>query len=99
MVMVAWWVARLVVGPRALYLDMARLTVRVLTRRRRVGIGLASRWRPMAPGRSMVGPAMTPAAWTSWSRAAFRARVKLARSGSVPGWVVVASAMAVRRIW
>ena len=33
----------------------------------------------------------------SWSRAVFRAMVKLARSGSMPGWVLVASAMARRR--
>ena len=53
----------------------------------------------MVPARSMTVPAMTPAAWMSWSRAAFRAMVKLARSGSVPGTVAVASAMAVRRTW
>ena len=31
---------------------------------------------------------MTPAARMTWSRAAFRATVKLARSGSVPGTVL-----------
>src|SRR2546421_12860936 len=97
--MVAWWVARLVVGPRALYLEMARLMVRGLTRSRRPGIGLASRRRPMLPARSMVGLAVTPAAWTSWSGAACRAGGKLARSGAVPGGVGGASGMAEGRIW
>ena len=41
----------------------------------------------MSPARSMTVPAMTPAARMTWSRAAFRAMVKLARSGSVPGTV------------
>ena len=41
----------------------------------------------MAPARSMLEPAMTPAARVTWSRAVFRAMVKLARSGSVPGTV------------
>jgi hypothetical protein len=44
-------------------------------------------------------PAITPAARMTWSRAVFRATAKLARSGSVPGTVLVASAMAVRRAW
>ena len=35
----------------------------------------------------MTVPAVTPAAWMTWSRAAFRAMAKLARSGSVPGAV------------
>ncbi|MEE1811469.1 hypothetical protein [Streptomyces sp. BE133] len=39
--------------------------------------------------------AITPWAWTIWSRAVFRAMEKLQRSGSVPdAWV--ASAMAIR---
>ena len=39
----------------------------------------------MTPTRSMTVSAMTPAAWMSWSRAVFRAMVKLARSGSSAG--------------
>ena len=46
----------------------------------------------MAPTRSMTVSAMTSAAWMIWSRAAWRAMLKLARSGSVPGVVSVASA-------
>ncbi|WP_369223280.1 hypothetical protein AB5J52_19990 [Streptomyces sp. R39] len=38
----------------------------------------------------------TAAAWMTWSRAAWSAMVKLARSGSVPGAVWVASAIAIR---
>ena len=56
-------------------------------------------WRPMVPARSMTVPAMTRAAWVSWSRAVCQAMVRLARSGSVPGTVAVASAMAVRSSW
>ena len=48
---------------------------------------------------SMTVSAMTPAACTIWSWAVFRAVVKLARSGSRPGWLSVASAMAVRKSW
>ena len=43
---------------------------------------------PMTPTRSMTVSAMTPAAWTIWSRAVFRAVVKLARSGSSAGLAV-----------
>ena len=85
--------------PRALYLDMARLTTRGLVRGRRAGMRLARTRRPMVPARSMTGPAMTPAARMTWSRAVFRAMVKLARSGSVPGTVTAASAIAVRSAW
>ena len=53
----------------------------------------------MAPTRSMTVSAMMPAAWTIWSRAVFRAMVKLARSGSVPGRLSVASIIAVRSVW
>ena len=56
-------------------------------------------WRPMVPARSMVSLAMTLAAWMTWSRAAWRAMVKLARSGSVPGAVRVVPVMAIRRAW
>jgi hypothetical protein len=35
----------------------------------------------------------------SWSRAVLSATMKLARSESMPGWVLVASAMASRRSW
>jgi hypothetical protein len=35
----------------------------------------------------------------TWSRAAFRAMVKLARSGSVAGEVLAASVIAVRSAW
>src|SRR5437762_3547041 len=84
-------------GPRALYFDIARLTVRALTRTRRSGNRLSSTTRPILPTRSMAVPAMTPAACTTWSRAALSATVKLARSGSTSGRVAVASAIAVRR--
>jgi len=85
--------------PLALYLEMARLTTRGLTRSRLLGIGLARTSRPMFPARSMTVLVITPAARMTWSRAAFRAMVKLARCGSVPGTVLTASAMAVRRAW
>ena len=42
---------------------------------------------------------MMPAACVICSRAVCQAMVRLARSGSVPGRVAAASAMAVRRIW
>ena len=96
MAMVALRVVRSTL-PLALYLDMARLTTRGLTRGRLAGMRLARTSRPISPARSVTGPAMTPAARMTWSRAAFRATVKLARSGSVPGTVPAASAMAVRR--
>src|ERR1700692_3242741 len=98
MSMVALQVAWLTL-PRARYLDRARLTTRGLTRGLRPGIRLARTARPMSPARSVTGPAVTPAARITWSRAVFRAMVKLARSGSVPGAVAEASAMAVRRAW
>ena len=82
--------------PLALYLDMARLTARGLTRKRLLGIRLARTSLPIVPVRSVTAPARTPAARMTWSRAAFRAMEKLARSGSVPGTVAAASAMAVR---
>jgi hypothetical protein len=53
----------------------------------------------MAPIRSMTVPAMTLAAWVSRSRAAFRAMVKLLRSGSVRPAASVASVIAMRRTW
>ena len=98
MAMVGLRVARSTL-PRALYLDMARLTTRGLMRSRLPGIRLARTSRPIVPVRSAVGPARTPAVRMTWSRAAFRATVKLARSGSVPGTVPAASAMAVRSTW
>ena len=98
MSMVALRVVRSMV-PRALYLDIARLTTRGLVRSRRGSIRLARTVRPMVPARSMAAPAVTPAARTTWSRAAFRAIVKLARSGSAPGKAAEASAMAARRAW
>src|SRR5436190_14508173 len=73
------------VGPRAWYLEMARLTMRGLARSRRVGSRWARTWRPMVPARSMTVPAMTRAAWVSWSRAVCQAMVRLARSGSGAG--------------
>ena len=85
--------------PLALYLDMARLTTRGLTRGLLPGMRLASTRRPIVPARSTAGPARTPAARMTWLRAAFRAIVKLARSGSAPGTVPAASAIAVRRTW
>ena len=98
MSMVALYVVRSIF-PLALYLDRARLTTRGLMRSRLPGMRLARTWRPIRPARSMRVPAMTPAAWMTWSRAASRAMVKLARPGSVPGAVLAASAMAVRRAW
>jgi len=98
MAMVALRVVRSTL-PLALYLDMARLTARGLTRSRLLGIRLARTCRPIVPARSVTVPARTAAARMTWSRAAFRATVKLARSGSVPGTVPAASAMAVRRAW
>src|SRR6266508_2453851 len=76
-------------GPRALYLDMARLTVRALMRSRRSGSRLSRTRRPILPTRSMAVSAMTPVACTSWSRAACNATVKLARSGSMPRVLLV----------
>ena len=98
MAMVALRVVRSTL-PRALYLDMARLTARGLTRSGRPGMRLARTRRPIVPARSTAGPARTPAARMTWSRAAFRAIVKLARSGSMPGTVPAASAIAVRSAW
>jgi hypothetical protein len=98
MVMIALRVARSTL-PLALYLDMARLTTRGLVRSRLPGIRLARTSRPIFPARSVAGLAMTPAARMTWSRAAFRATEKLARSGSVPGTVPAAPAMAVRSTW
>lgn len=60
---------------------MARFTTRGLTWARRGGRGLARTAQPILPMRLMLVPAMTPAAWMIWSRAVFRATVKLARSG------------------
>ena len=60
---------------------------------------LARMRRPMFPARSVTVPVITPAARMTWSRAALRAMVKLARPGSVPGTVAAASAMAVRSAW
>ena len=85
--------------PLALYLDMAHLTVRGLVRGRLPGSRLARTFPPIVPARSVAVPAVTPAARITWSRAAFRAMLKLARSGSVPGTVAAASAIAVRRAW
>ena len=55
MAMVALRVVRSTL-PRALYLDMARLTTRGLTRSRRPGMRLARTRRPIVPARSMAGP-------------------------------------------
>jgi hypothetical protein len=52
----------------------------------------------MLPARSVTGPAVTPAARITWSRALFRAIVKLDQSGSVPG-AAAASAIALRMAW
>ncbi|MFE5092384.1 hypothetical protein ACFRCI_18875 [Streptomyces sp. NPDC056638] len=50
----------------------------------------------MAPTRSMTVPAITPPeSWTTCSRAACRAMLKLARSGSASGIESVASVMAI----
>ena len=85
--------------PLAGYLDMARLTTRGLVRSRLPGSRLARTSRPIAPARSVTMPDRTPAARMTWSRAAFRATEKLARSGSVPGTAPAASAIAVRSAW
>jgi len=68
-------------------------------RSRLLGIRLARTSLPIVPARSVTGPAVTPAARMTWSRAAFSAMAKLARSGSVPGAVLAASAIAVRSAW
>ncbi|MEU7633819.1 hypothetical protein AB0C34_28220 [Nocardia sp. NPDC049220] len=47
-----------------------------LVRERRGGIELEVTARPIAPIRSIVVPARTPAAWMSWSRAVCTAMVK-----------------------
>jgi hypothetical protein len=73
------------------------LMARGLMRSRRAGSRLSRIWRPMAPARSMVSLTMTPAAWMTWSRAACRAMVKLARS--VPGAVKVVSVIAILMAW
>jgi hypothetical protein len=85
-------------SPRALYLDRARLTTRGVTRSRLLGMRLARTRPPILPARSPLA-AMTPAVWMTWSRAALSAMAKLARSGSAPGDVAAAPAMAVRRAW
>jgi len=54
--MAALWVVRSVL-PRALYLDMARLTTRKLVRRRRGGMRSARTIRPMVPARSAAASA------------------------------------------
>src|ERR1700735_3160883 len=95
MAMVALRVVRSTL-PLAGYLDMARLTTRGLVRSRLPGRRLGRPSRPISPARSVTMPDRTPAARMTGSRAAFRATVKLARSGSVPGTVPAASAMAVR---
>ena len=85
--------------PLALYLDMARLTTPGLMRGRLAGMRPTRTGLPIFPARSVTAPAVMPAARMTRSRAAFRAAVKLAQSGSVPGTVAAASAMAVRRAW
>ena len=50
-------------------------------------------------GLRMAGSGQIPPAAVSWSRAASRAVVKLARSGSVPGRVSTAVTMAMRSSW
>jgi hypothetical protein len=76
MAMVAVRVARSTL-PRALCLDMARLTTRGLMRGRLPGVRLAGTSRPLVPAGSAAGPA----ARMTWSRAAFKATANLARSG------------------
>ena len=56
MAMVALRVVRSTL-PRALYLDMARLTTRGLVRSRLPGMRLARTSRPIVPARSATGPA------------------------------------------
>ena len=51
----------------------------------------------MVPGCGAAG--VMPGAAVSWSMAVWTAVVKLARSGSVPGRVAVASVMAMRSSW
>src|SRR5437899_989813 len=53
-------------------------------RSRLEGMRPARTAHPVRPVRSMLALAMTPAAWMTWSRAVFRAMVKLARTGTPP---------------
>ncbi|MFD7874883.1 hypothetical protein ACFV5G_12380 [Streptomyces sp. NPDC059766] len=53
----------------------------------------------MVPTGSTMVSAITPAAWTTWSRAVWRAMLKLARSGSMSGRVAVASVAAILISW
>ena len=75
------------------------MTLRALKRARRAGSSVARTARPMTPGRSAGPSGQMPAAAVSWSRAASRAVVKLARSGSVPGRASMAVTMAMRSSW
>ena len=79
MAMVALRVARSTL-PLALYLDMARLTTRGVIRSRPGGIRLARTSQPIVPARRAAGPAETPEAKVTWSRAAFRATVTAVRN-------------------
>ena len=85
-VMVTGWVVRSGWGVRARCLDRARLMALVRVRGRRGGRSAARTAVPMGPVRSGRSAVMC-CARTIWSRAAFRATVKEARSGSVPGFI------------
>ena len=98
MVMVARWLVRST-WPFARCLEIARFTTRGLERSRRAGRRSARTARPIRPVRSMVAPVTIPAARVIWSRAVFKAMVKLARSSGAAGSVPVASAIAVRSAW
>jgi hypothetical protein len=78
---------------------MARLTIRWLIRRRRAGSRLARICRPIVPASSMTVSADDARGQNDLVTAACQAVVKPARSGSVSGRVLVASAMAVRSSW
>jgi hypothetical protein len=58
-----WMLIPTMFGPRAWYLEMARLTMRGLTRSRRAGMRLARTCRPIVPTRSMAVSAITLVAW------------------------------------
>src|SRR3954462_5763445 len=79
-------------------LESGRFTVRGQARARRAGSRLARTWAPMAPTRSMWVTARTDRAVMIWARAACRATLNPAGTGSISGREPVASVIAIRRI-
>jgi hypothetical protein len=75
------------------------LTLRAQTRGRRGGFRRARTARPMSPARSALSRAVTPLALVRSAWAVWVAVFQLARSGSVPGTVAMASVTAMRSAW